>query len=363
MSNAERLAKYYFLSQMADSKIEIEKKTASSLQCNSLEDEEVKASLSLFKNIVTSCYGPNGKIKMLQNAKGGHVTLTSSSSRLLQMLPISKPFLKVLTTAVQGHMNVYKDGGLLACCFASIMLEKSLCSDIHKKLLIDIFDHFLRKVIAYLESPDCWCKMKIDVSRMATMQCIVRSVLKTKPASTLLGADVTTHLTNLIIESFLKSYSVQSGKSCWFSPVSYICLEGRSPVESFIINGLLFEFNTTLCAKDGFSVKQCYSPTMKRNQIKVALLAVSMSGDSSDYLDVRYESDRPLDVTAVSLDTMCGLCDQFYADEVGVVLCQKVIHPNIKKYLSRKGLIAVERLGSSYVKVVEELTGRNRQSI
>ena len=58
-------------------------------------------------------YGLLNRLKFFQNSAGGHVTLTSSSRRVIEsLLSNSHPVVRLVLTAVKGHLDNYFDGGL-----------------------------------------------------------------------------------------------------------------------------------------------------------------------------------------------------------------------------------------------------------
>lgn len=53
------------------------------------------------------------RLKFFQSSSGGHVTVTSTSSKMLHSLSgLSHPILRLILAAVQGHLDNYSDGGL-----------------------------------------------------------------------------------------------------------------------------------------------------------------------------------------------------------------------------------------------------------
>lgn len=67
----------------------LEAKKPSLCKSEPLTSERVRATLSVLKGIVTSCYGPSGRLKQLHNGLGGSVCTTSQSSALLANLSVT----------------------------------------------------------------------------------------------------------------------------------------------------------------------------------------------------------------------------------------------------------------------------------
>merc|ERR1712165_682305 len=97
--------------------------------------------------------GPNGKLKVLHNNVGGHVTLTSSSGRLFSCLSVKNPLLKLLLSCVQGHIQSYTDAGLFAAGLALSLTLNSLDLDLHPRLIAEVYEHLLSESLSILKSP------------------------------------------------------------------------------------------------------------------------------------------------------------------------------------------------------------------
>ena len=53
------------------------------------------------------------RLKFFQSSSGGHVTVTSTSSKILHSLSgLSHPIPRLILSAVKGHLEGYSDGGL-----------------------------------------------------------------------------------------------------------------------------------------------------------------------------------------------------------------------------------------------------------
>ena len=53
------------------------------------------------------------RLKFFQSSSGGHVTVTSTSSKILHgFSSLSHPIPRLILSAVRGHLDAYNDGGL-----------------------------------------------------------------------------------------------------------------------------------------------------------------------------------------------------------------------------------------------------------
>ena len=136
---------------------------------------------------------------------------------------------------------------------------------------------------------------------------------------------------NCLLQAFLQSLPslTQVIKP---SPVNFVVCEGSPTTESRVVHGVLLEA-PSLASSDQTDWLKC------RN-IKVAVYNISMAGDSEEFFsDVKFEAVvRGLDtsVTDGMLRLMSSVVDKLSALEVGLVACQKCIHPMLKQNLTDK---------------------------
>ena len=70
-----------------------------------------------------------------------------------------------------------------------------------------------------------------------------------------------------------------------------------------------------------------------------------------------YELPPGLQTEDATLMAMNTLVDQLVDMGVGLVACQKVIHPSVKRRLRQKGLLAIDRLSMLHIGAVQQVTG------
>ena len=60
---------------------------------------------------------------LLQPVPGGHVTVTSYSGNVLQLVSPSTPVVQALVTTIQGHVNRYYDNGLFISLLSTKLVQ------------------------------------------------------------------------------------------------------------------------------------------------------------------------------------------------------------------------------------------------
>jgi len=161
------------------------------------------------------------------------------------------------------------------------------------------------------------------------------------------------------MELFLKSFDV--GKSVPMStkadPVLYTTVEGAPIRNSHILEGML--------------VDACHIPTYKKQplyarvlqgglhagQIGVAIFNVSMSGDTDNYMDVIFESSSASILEEGAQEQIMQLTAELCKRSVGAILCQKVIHPRVKQFVRRQGVLVFDRLGFVQIEALHHIAG------
>lgn len=330
----------------------------------------VQKVFNIFLNLVSSCAGPSGKIHVLRNNCRGHVTFTSACTRLLSSIFVTRPELRLIVAAVQSHLARHNDCGLFMACMCLHVIKQSLTGDklVHNQRLL--LEKFVCMIIDYLQSDECVISVKADYSNVYVLLAYVRSILKSKHMLNLTDFE-STRLSELVVKTFVESIPSQnsSSKLRHSDGVYILGIDNTELSESRLEYGLLLDFPEIPV------VAGCVDLTSKvrlvdcergegRSEscgIKVALFTCSMSGDAEEVVDAVFEvTKQQSDLLECSVvDKMMELCDSLEKCSVGLVLCQKVIHPKVKSVLKSKSILFVDRLGLQKIPYLQDLTGRH----
>jgi TCP-1/cpn60 chaperonin family len=137
-----------------------------------LNDASTLSSISTLRKVFESCLGPYGHCKLVHNNKGGHVTVTSSASRLLQSAQISAPVLRLISSAVEEHCKNYADCGKLTATLMLLLIEKALAEQFRVCELLELLAHECAEFV----SSDCSFQVRKVVSfdTVDDLVCLVR---------------------------------------------------------------------------------------------------------------------------------------------------------------------------------------------
>ncbi|XP_053140664.1 molecular chaperone MKKS isoform X2 [Hemicordylus capensis] len=91
--------------------------------------------------------------------------------------------------------------------------------------------------------------------------------------------------------------------------------------------------------------------------IKMALFCMSLSGDLSDTGEGTIVVHHGVSLEAAVLDQLLNLGKRLVNDGIGLMVCQKVIHPALKQYLKENQVVAIERAGVAMMEPLKQMTG------
>ncbi|XP_070588746.1 molecular chaperone MKKS isoform X2 [Erythrolamprus reginae] len=313
-----------------------------------LTKEVIRQAVSTFNRIVRSCYGPTGRLKQFHNGMGGYVRISSQSSVLLSSLSVTLPVLKLLVASVQNHLALYGDSGLFTAIFCCSLLEKYESLNMAPYTFIKISKHILSLCIDYLSSEACSCRIPVDFSSSMLLLSLVRSVILSKHAC-MLSRKEADHISILVLRAFLFTIPQNVDSSATLGKCHYIPVKNKRVMDSTVYPGLLIEMP-----------EMHLTPPFKRTasgQIKVALFGMSMSGDLSHAGEGAMVIHHGISLEAEVLDQLLSVGKAVITDGVGLVICQKVIHPTLKQYLKENNIVAVERVGIRMMEPLKKMTG------
>ncbi|XP_060943789.1 McKusick-Kaufman/Bardet-Biedl syndromes putative chaperonin [Limanda limanda] len=313
-----------------------------------LDNTDVCDKLRLLRQLLTSCYGPTGKLKLVHNNIGGHVVTTSTSSLLLAAISSSQPLVNLIKTSVLNHVSRFSDCGLFAACLCLDLIEQAKQSGLRGNTCIRLNRHFLGECVSYLQRDDCCCKVKLDFCSSHNLIALARSVISSKPAC-MLTVQETLHISRLAVQAFLLTLPCDTPGTVSLGQTVTICVEGHSVLNSAVFPGLLVDVTGVPCINE--------SEHLSSHPLCTLLFSASLAGDIPELGDGIIEVSSGVDTDAQILDQLLDLGKQAFEDDVKLFVCQKVIHPVLQHYLRSRGVIVIERLGITLMEPLILLTG------
>ncbi|XP_041106800.1 McKusick-Kaufman/Bardet-Biedl syndromes putative chaperonin isoform X2 [Polyodon spathula] len=313
-----------------------------------LTDGEVCQKLSVFREILKSCYGPCGRLKLIHNNRGGRVQTTSSSAVLLNGVPLSHPMLKLLAASVMNHVSRFSDSGLFAAILGCTLIENTQRLNMASSSVIKIYRQLLSLSIAYLNSEDCSCRVKVDFRSSQTLLALARTVIASKPACMLTFKE-REYISSMVLKAFLRTVPCTVGPNACLGKMVVVPIEGNIAQDTTVLTGLLVEMPEALPLSN--------TKRLSSSCINVAVFNVSMSGDLPDAADGTVEISCTVSPEAAILEQLLRVGKQMVSEHVGLLVCQKVVHPVLKQYLQEQHVIVVDRLGAALMEPLVQMTG------
>ena len=264
-------------------------KEQSDLHIATLDDQYTRQCLATLREVMRTCYGPHGKIHMVHNNTGGHITFTGCSGRLLQVLSVNNALTRVVKTSLESHLSRNSDGALFCGMLCLLLVENSLKlendNDVHRQLLTDIYEVLLTECLQCLNSSDFQARTQLDFSSIDMSLSYIKTAIQSKLISCGLRIEDLDHFAPLILKTFLEVYS-PSGN---LGTIHYLTIEGLPAKESKRLNGVLFEMpSIPVYRKDPLKVKRI-ADGPEKGQIRIVLVLTSMSGDTEELPEATYE--------------------------------------------------------------------------
>ncbi|KAM6163477.1 molecular chaperone MKKS [Rhynchocyon petersi] len=327
---------------------QLEAKKPSVCESEPLANEGLRATLPVFRGIVTSSYGPTGRLKQLHNGVGGHVCTTSQSTALLRGLLVTHPVLKILTTSISNHVACFSDCGLFVAILCCNLIENLQGINVTPAAIIELNKLLLSLCTRYLSSEACGCRVPVDFSSAHILLCLVRSVITSKPACALSRKEAD-HISALVLRAFLLTVPEQAGDCITLGKIITVPLKGHKVIDSTVLPGILIEMSDVQLLR--------LLPTQNSSPLKVALFCASLSGELADTGGGTLVVSYGVCLQRAVLDQLLSLGRQLVSDHVHLVMCQKVIHPSLKQFLSEHRIIAIDRVGGALMEPLSKMTG------
>lgn len=326
----------------------VAKKAASRCTDMPLDNADISEKLSLFSQLVRSCFGPTGRLKQIRNDIGGNVATTSVSSVLLPAISSSQPLINLIKTSICNHVSRYSDGGLFAAVFCLSLIRQARQSGVKRRVTIEVYKYLLALCTGYLQREDCGCKVKLDFNSSCNLVTLASSVIASKPACVLTEPELL-HVSRVCVQAFLLTVPCNHPGTVTLGDVVTVSVVGFSVDKCAVFSGLMVELPDAPCPS------QINSP--RSSLLRTVLLSASLAGDLCDVGDGNIEVGLGVDTELQVLDRLLELGQQVVRDDVKLFVCQKVIHPVLQQYLRSYGVIVVERLGIALMEPLSQLTG------
>ncbi|KAI1894689.1 hypothetical protein AGOR_G00118340 [Albula goreensis] len=333
---------------MLDRMSRISKKQPSVCTPDPLADVEVYHKLAVLGQVLSSCFGPHGRLKQIHNSVGGHILTTSTSAVLLKALTLSHPLLKLLAASVLNHVSRFSDCGLFAAILSCALVDQARGLSVESSIVSGVYRRLLGQCSNYLNQEDCGCKVPVDFGSSRSLLALARGVITSKPTCMLMHREAQ-HISKQVLQAFLQTIPLNTLGSVTLGKMVVVPVEGRPVGDTTVLPGLLVDMPEMLHLTDVEHLGQ--------GPLRLALFKVSLAGDLSKSGEGTLEVDWEACLEAAILEQLLRLGEQMVQDGVHVFACQRVVHPVLQQYLKKHGIIVVERLGIALMEPLIRVTG------
>ena len=291
---------------------------------------------------VKSALGPKGMDKMLVDSSGD-VTITSDGRTILDKMDIEHPAAKMMVEVAKTQDAEVGDGTTTAVILAGELLGKAeelIDKGVHPTVIVEGYSKAADKALETLEN--------IAIPVKPAEKGFLKKVAATSMASKLV-AEKKEQLAAIAVEAVL-SVARKVGED-YLVDLDDIMVEkkpGESLTETRLIEGLVLDKEVV------------HSGMPKRvEKAKIALLESALEIKKAAF-DTKINIESPEQIESFlreEEDMLKAMVEKIVATEANVVICQKGIDDIIQHLLSRKGILAVQRVKESDMKKLAMATG------
>jgi thermosome len=291
---------------------------------------------------VKSALGPKGMDKMLVDSSGD-VTITSDGRTILDKMDIEHPAAKMMVEVAKTQDAEVGDGTTTAVILAGELLGKAealINKGVHPTVIVEGYSKATDKALKTLEN--------IAIPVKPAERGFLNKIAATSMASKLV-AEKKEQLATIAVEAVL-SVAQKVGED-YLVDLDDIMVEkkpGESLTETRLIEGLVLDKEVV------------HSDMPKRvEKAKIALLESALEIKKTEF-DTKINIESPEQIESFlreEEDMLKAMVEKIVATEANVIICQKGIDDIIQHLLSRKGILAVQRVKESDMKKLAMATG------
>ena len=290
---------------------------------------------------VKSALGPKGMDKMLVDSSGD-VTITSDGRTILDKMDIEHPAAKMMVEVAKTQDNEVGDGTTTSVIVAAELLGKAeelIDKSVHPTIIIDGYRKAADKALETLEN--------IAIKVKPEDREFLKKVAMTSMASKLVSenrqqlADIATDAVLQVAQKIGNEYRVD---------LDDIMVEkklGESMTETELIKGIMLDKEVV------------HSGMPKRMEnAKIALLDSPLEVEKTEF-DAKISIERPEQIETFLQEEenmLRGMVEKIEKVGANVVICQKGADDVAQHFLSRKGILVVQRAKESDMKKLAKAT-------
>ena len=286
-----------------------------------ISDQDLKN----FHEILSHLYGPNSDHIVIKNK-----TITSSIE-LYQSLSPKNDVINLMIGYLRQQLVLYKDGGLSVGLLATSIIRNFGEFDAPLAEIMEMNSFVVEWFMGNIQRFSYQC----NIGRLKNVIKLIRTILLSK-------LTLTKEECKQLCLLFARAFTIENP----WQDCHVINIEKSEILESALLEGLLLRLDRYSTIQQGLS-----NANVLLFSVSISLDSEEMLGDSK--LDIEVESMRHFKSNLMN-KTILRLCKEVVS-LVGVVICQKVIHPHAKKYFKDHNVVCIDRVGGSFTPLLERV--------
>ncbi|KAF6029205.1 MKKS [Bugula neritina] len=282
--------------------------------------ESTKLELSSLLSVFDALYKADSNVAY-QNPCNSLITVSRHSSSLISNYHTENPLVQLILTAIERHMSVYKDGGCSLGTMICHLILQFYNSEYHPKLYTGILSWCSQQCVSLLSTLS---NQKLEINAKS-----IRSVIHDTLSSKVLTYMELSALDLMV--THLAEIFILSGGKMTSNTIDYIRTEDVKHNVLLYTGIILDRYHSVVTLPAG-----CY---------KTVFVTCSMTGDTDELHKAVYTGQSSQPITQAVMNRMSHIVKELSAQNVTLLVCQKVIHPEIKLLLRSHRISYLERLG------------------
>jgi thermosome len=291
---------------------------------------------------VKSALGPKGMDKMLVESSGD-VTITSDGRTILDKMDIDHPAAKMMVEVAKAQDAEVGDGTTTSVILAGELLGKAedlINKGVHPTVIVEGYSKAADKALETLEN------IAIDVKPPG--KAFMKQVATTSMASKLVSENKE-QLAEIAVGAVINvAQKVGDGYAVDLDDITIEKKPGESMSETRLIEGLVLDKEVV------------HSGMPKRvEKAKIALLESALEIKKTEF-DTKINIERPEQMESFLREEenmLKAMVEKIVASGANVVVCQKGMDDIVQHFLSRKRILAIQRVKESDMKKLGKATG------
>jgi chaperonin GroEL (HSP60 family) len=333
-----------------------------------MNDSDTHSLIQCIANIATATMGPHGQHVMLRSMDS--VSVTSSSRHYIEQTCVqySHPHshsavVKILLQVLSTHHKTQGDAGWLCVYLAMSLLRSFKQQELPPSSFIAGINLACDLAVEELHSPTTPLAMSLDWGEPEQVLCVLKSMFHPHKSSTHLSEEQSSNLAATLLSAFIGSLS--DGSSGSLSP--HIVFHSSSltlalPDQSccqHLEGTLLMDIPLPHAFPEGGARNILVAVFEQSLEIPAQLANITIETNNKSAPANVVDGSRKAMTSVKELEYayMEEMCDVLVRANVGLVCCQRRVHPHLQRLLSLKGIVCVPRLSIRYVNAVLRLSG------